>query len=107
MNMSQAVSKVLKGSGVNYLFGIPGGGSSADKRRSRPALARATSASGPRLNQGESTFGAECADAPIGLPARPPSGFVAGSWARSAGTPSAPAAAAGGPTTPAAASASR
>jgi len=30
MNMSQAVSKVLKGSGVNYLFGIPGGGSSAD-----------------------------------------------------------------------------
>ena len=30
MNMSQAVSKVLKGSGVNFLFGIPGGGSSAD-----------------------------------------------------------------------------
>ena len=30
MNMSQGVSKVLKGSGVNYLFGIPGGGSSAD-----------------------------------------------------------------------------
>ena len=30
MNLSQAISKVLKGSGVNYLFGIPGGGSSAD-----------------------------------------------------------------------------
>jgi acetolactate synthase-1/2/3 large subunit len=30
MNMSQAISKVLKGSGVNFLFGIPGGGSSAD-----------------------------------------------------------------------------
>jgi acetolactate synthase-1/2/3 large subunit len=30
MNMSQAVSKMLKGSGVDFLFGIPGGGSSAD-----------------------------------------------------------------------------
>ncbi len=30
MNMSQAISKVLKDSGVAYLFGIPGGGSSAD-----------------------------------------------------------------------------
>ena len=30
MNMSQAVSKVLKGSGVKFMFGIPGGGSSVD-----------------------------------------------------------------------------
>ena len=30
MNMSQAVSKMLKGSGVKFMFGIPGGGSSAD-----------------------------------------------------------------------------
>lgn len=30
MNMSQAVSKVLKGSGVEFMFGIPGGGSSVD-----------------------------------------------------------------------------
>ncbi len=30
MNMSQAVSKMLKGSGVKFVFGIPGGGSSAD-----------------------------------------------------------------------------
>jgi acetolactate synthase-1/2/3 large subunit len=30
MNMSQAVSKMLKGSGVEFIFGIPGGGSSAD-----------------------------------------------------------------------------
>ncbi len=30
MKMSQAVSKMLKGSGVDFLFGIPGGGSSAD-----------------------------------------------------------------------------
>jgi len=30
MNMSQAVSKMLKGSGVRFIFGIPGGGSSAD-----------------------------------------------------------------------------
>jgi acetolactate synthase-1/2/3 large subunit len=30
MNMSQAVSKMLKRSGVKFLFGIPGGGSSAD-----------------------------------------------------------------------------
>ena len=30
MNMSQAVSKVLKGSGVKFMFGIPGGGSSID-----------------------------------------------------------------------------
>jgi len=30
MNMSQAVSKMLKGSGVDFMFGIPGGGSSAD-----------------------------------------------------------------------------
>jgi len=30
MNMSQAVSKMLKRSGVRFMFGIPGGGSSAD-----------------------------------------------------------------------------
>ncbi len=30
MNMSQAVSKMLKGSCVDFMFGIPGGGSSAD-----------------------------------------------------------------------------
>jgi acetolactate synthase I/II/III large subunit len=30
MNMSQAVSKMLKRSGVQFMFGIPGGGSSAD-----------------------------------------------------------------------------
>ena len=30
MNMSQAIGKVLKGSGVKFMFGIPGGGSSID-----------------------------------------------------------------------------
>jgi len=30
MNMSQAVSKMLKDSGVRFMFGLPGGGSSAD-----------------------------------------------------------------------------